>query len=111
MWHLVYNEEEAVFQIEGRDVELLIRTEDVIIDVFAGYHLHARFKIGDESYVMENTFSMAEVNEISRIVTTADEKQRYELLKELKIPFGNAITKFLFVGGVSLFTAAESNNH
>ncbi len=111
MWHLVYSEEEAVFQIDGRDVELLIRTEDVIIDVFAGYPLHARFKIGDESYVMENTFSMAEVNEIYRIVNTADKKQVYEPLKELKIPFGNAITKFLFVGGVSLFTTAESNNH
>lgn len=104
-YHLLQKNDKGFYEVDGRDTRLEVNVKGVTIGAFDDAPLHARFKIGEDTYYIDTgAHEGGRIMEVSRLeLDTEGAVVKYHQLDCLEIMKGHPINRFLIVSGVSLF--------
>ena len=105
MSHLLQKNDKGFYEVNGRDTRLEVNRQGVTIGAFDDAPLHARFKLGEDTYYIDTgACEGGRIMEVSRLeLDTEGAVVKYHQLDSLEIMKGHPINKYLLVSGVSLY--------
>ncbi|ARV77224.1 hypothetical protein FDI21_gp053 [Pseudomonas phage Noxifer] len=103
-YHLLQKNDKGFYEVDGRDTRLEVIANGVTIGAFDDAPLHAKFKIGHDTYYIDTgAHEGGRIMEVSRLELDEEGNVvKYHQLDCLEIMKGHPINRFLIVSGVSL---------
>lgn len=104
-YHLLQKNDKGFYEVDGRDTRLEVNVDGVTIGAFDDAPLHAKFKIGEDTYYIDTgVHEGGRIMEVSRLEFDAEGAAvKYHPVDSLEIIKNHPINRFLIVSGVSLF--------